>query len=181
MEQKLKIEVPHPMTYQSGTFQGSQKNWSTLTKEAYAIYMSFHKMVFYLKDDHVRIRCDHTPLHTFMYSITKNDEMNNWSQEIHAKTPYINLEQIKGKENVLADNLSKLKHVGLYEENYPEKTRYEYSKSIFDNDIENVDISQHIDREFRIEEIKYHIEEKDLNYVSQTTGMQLKDPNSLTF
>ena len=36
-----KSKIPHPMTYQSRTFQGSQKNWSTITKEAYVIYMSF--------------------------------------------------------------------------------------------------------------------------------------------
>ena len=37
------MNVPHPITYQSSTFQGWQKNWSVLTKEAYAIYISFHK------------------------------------------------------------------------------------------------------------------------------------------
>ena len=29
-----KLNIPHPITYQSGTFQGSQEIWSTLTKEA---------------------------------------------------------------------------------------------------------------------------------------------------
>ena len=47
MEQKredgTKLKVPHPIIYQSGTFQESQKNWSTLTKEPYDIYMSFAK------------------------------------------------------------------------------------------------------------------------------------------
>ena len=36
-----KIKIPHPITYQSGEFKGSQKNWGTKTKEAYAIYLSF--------------------------------------------------------------------------------------------------------------------------------------------
>ena len=61
-EEGKKVNVPHPISYQSSTFQDSQKNWSALTKEAYAIYMSFHKMVFYLKDAHVKIRCDHALL-----------------------------------------------------------------------------------------------------------------------
>ena len=77
-----KLNIPHPITYQSGTFQGSQKNWSILSKEAYGIYISFQKMVFYLKDAHIMIWCDHTPLHKFIYSATKNDNINNWSQEI---------------------------------------------------------------------------------------------------
>ena len=29
----------HPVCYVSGLFRGSQINWATLTKEAYAIYM----------------------------------------------------------------------------------------------------------------------------------------------
>ena len=56
------LKVPHPITYQSGTFQGSQKEWSALTKEVYAIYMSFHKMVFCLKEAYVIVRHDHALL-----------------------------------------------------------------------------------------------------------------------
>ena len=29
-----KLHISYPITYQSGTFQGSQKNWGKLTKEA---------------------------------------------------------------------------------------------------------------------------------------------------
>ena len=57
-EDGTKLKVPHPITYQSGTFQGSQKNWSPLTKEAYTIYISFCKMLFHLKEAHVMVRCD---------------------------------------------------------------------------------------------------------------------------
>ena len=60
-EDGTKLNVTHPITYQSGTFQGSQKNWSTLTKEAYAIYISLCKMVFYLKEVHIMVRCDLAP------------------------------------------------------------------------------------------------------------------------
>ena len=34
----------HPITYVSGLFRGSQLNWATLTKEAYAIYISVKKL-----------------------------------------------------------------------------------------------------------------------------------------
>ena len=39
----------HPITFQSGTFKGSQLNWATLKKEAYAIYMAFRKFSYYLE------------------------------------------------------------------------------------------------------------------------------------
>ena len=54
--------------------------------------MSFHQMIFYLKDAHVMIRCDHTPLGKFM--------VNNWSQAIHTVTPHIYFKHIKRKENI---------------------------------------------------------------------------------
>ena len=76
--------------------------------------MSFLKMVFYLKDAHVKIRCEHAVLCKFIYSVTKNDKVNNWSQEIHSITPYINFKHIKGKENVWADSLLRLKYLDLY-------------------------------------------------------------------
>ena len=59
-EDGTKFKIPQPLTYQGRTFQESQKNWSTLTKEAYAIYMSFHKIVFYL-EMHIMVRSDHAP------------------------------------------------------------------------------------------------------------------------
>ena len=100
------MKIPHLITCQSGTFQGSQKNWSTLTKEANTIYMSFCKMVFYLKEVHVTVRFDHAPQQKFIYSVTMNNEVKNWLQEIHAITPHIDFEHIMGKENMPADILS---------------------------------------------------------------------------
>ena len=100
------VKVPHAITYQSGTFQGLQKNWSALMNETYAIYMSFHKMVFYLNYAHVKIRCDHAPLHKSMYSVTENEKTDNWPQAIHAIRPYIDFENIKGKDNFLVESLS---------------------------------------------------------------------------
>ena len=92
------MKGPHPITYQINSFLGSQKNWSTLTKEAYAIHMSFHKVVFYLKDADEKIRFNHASIYKFIYLVTKNKKANNWSQEIHAITPYIDFDHIKEKK-----------------------------------------------------------------------------------
>ena len=43
---KVKV-TNHPVAYVSGLYHGSQLNWATLIKEAYAIYMSvkrFHSI-----------------------------------------------------------------------------------------------------------------------------------------
>ena len=52
----------HPITYVSGLFRGSQLNWATLTKEAYAIYMSVKKLSFYIDTAKITVRSDHLPL-----------------------------------------------------------------------------------------------------------------------
>ena len=55
------IVVNHPLTYVSGLFKGSQLNWAALTKEAYAIYMSIKKLMYYLEDAEITLRSDHLP------------------------------------------------------------------------------------------------------------------------
>ena len=57
IEDKIR-KIHHPITYASGLFKGSQINWATLTKEAYAIYM----LDYYLQDVDIILRIDHLPL-----------------------------------------------------------------------------------------------------------------------
>ena len=57
-------------------------------------------------------------------------KVNNWSQEMYAITPHIEFKHIKGKENVLVDSLSRLKHLGLHDDNDSEEPGQEYGKSI---------------------------------------------------
>ena len=116
-----KIKIPHPITYQRGTSQGFQKNWSTLNKETTAIYMSFQKWYFTSRKHMQWSKVIMLP-GKFVYSVTKNDKVNNWSQKMHTITPHIEFEHIKGKNNVLADSLSKLRHLGLQDDNDPEET-----------------------------------------------------------
>ena len=70
----------------------------------------------------------------FIYSMTKNDKVYNWSQEKHAITLYIDFKHIKRRDNILADSLSRLKTLGLYEASDPEEPSSKYGKSIFDTE-----------------------------------------------
>ena len=164
-EDGTKLKIHLPITYQSGTFQASQKNWSTLTKEAYAIYMSLCKMVSFLKEAQVMVRYDHAPLQKCIYSITKNNKVNNWSQEIHAITPILISNISRGKKMSLWTVLSRLRCLGVYEDNDPKKSGYEYEKSIFDTDentVHSIDSNQNKNNEFKSNDIKYCLNEKDL-------------------
>ena len=66
----------------SGLFQGSQLNWTALTKDAYAIYISIKKLSFYLDEADITLRSDHLPLKRFLEKNTLNSKVNNWAVEI---------------------------------------------------------------------------------------------------
>ena len=90
----------------SGFFKGSQINWATLTKEAYAICRSVRKLTYYLEDADVLLRSDHSPLKKSLEKNTLNSKVNNWAVEI---SPFrIEFEYIKSIRNTLADTMSRL-------------------------------------------------------------------------
>ena len=75
----------HPITYVSGLFCGSQLNWATLTKEAYAIYMSVKKLSFYIDTVKITVKSDHLPLKKFLEKNTMNSKVNNWAVELESQ------------------------------------------------------------------------------------------------
>ena len=99
----------HPICYVSGQFRGSQLNWAALTKEAYAIYMSIRRLVFYIADADVTIKCDHLPLKKFLTKQTMNAKVNNWAVELEQFN--LKMQWIMGSKNTLADSLSRLLEV----------------------------------------------------------------------
>ena len=105
------ITTKHPVTYVSGLFHGSQLNWAAMTKEAYAIYMTVKKSTFYITGHDVTLRSDHLPLNKFLKQMTLNNTVNNWAMEIESfKIKFIH---IAGKDNILADTLSRLIDIDL--------------------------------------------------------------------
>ena len=96
----------HQVAFVSGLFRGSQLNWATLIKEAFAIYMSVKKLSFYLTDAKILLRSDHKPLQKFLQKNTLNSKVNNWAMELEAFN--IQFDYIKGSSNILADTLSQL-------------------------------------------------------------------------
>ena len=116
----------HPITYVSGLFRGSQLNWATLTKEAYAIYMSVKKLSFYIDTAKITVKSDHLPLKKFLEKNTLNSKVNNWAVELESQN--ITFEYIPGIRNTLADTLSRLiemdKNIKLQPEEEGKEFRY---------------------------------------------------------
>ena len=98
--------MDHPITYVSGLFHGSQLNWATLTKEAYAIYMSVKKLSFYIDTAKITVKSDHLPLKKSLEKNTLNSKVNNWSVELESQD--ITFKYIPGIRNTFADTLSRL-------------------------------------------------------------------------
>ena len=96
----------HPITYVSRLFRGSQLNWATLTKEAYAIYMSVKKLSFYIDTAKITVKSNHLPLKKFLEKNTLNSKVNNWAVQLASQN--ITFEYIPGIRNTLADTLSRL-------------------------------------------------------------------------
>ena len=149
----------HPITYVSGLFRGSQLNWATLTKEAYAIYMSIKKLSFYIDTAKITVKSDHLPLKKFLEKNTMNAKVNNWAVELESQN--ITFEYIPGIRNTLADTLSRLiemdedikaipeedgKEFGYFpfEELPPVTTQVVEEVIVCENKVNNINI-QHID------------------------------------
>ena len=120
----------HPVAFVSGLFRGSQLNWTALTKEAFAIYMSVKKLLFYLIDAKILLKSDHKPLEKFLLKNTLNSKVNNWAIELEAFN--IQFDCIKGSNNILVDTLSHLIAIDPDTPTTPEEPGYEFGYAIFE-------------------------------------------------
>jgi hypothetical protein len=125
-----KREVHHPITYVSGLSRGAQLNWATLTKEAFAIYMSVRKLTFFITDADITIYTDHLPLKRFLERKTQNEKVNNWALELEQFR--IKVYHIKGIKNTLADTLSRLIDKNIASAAIPEPNGEEFGYALFD-------------------------------------------------
>ena len=121
----------HPITYVSGLFKGSQLNWATLTKEAYAIYIVVRKLDHYIQDAEVTVRSDQLPFKTFLHQNTLNTKVNNWAIDITSRCRKIQFEYIKGIKNTLADTMSRLIKITPEISADPEPPGQEFGYDIF--------------------------------------------------
>ena len=79
----------------SGLFRGSQFNLAFLTKEAYAIYMSVKKLIYYWEDSKITLHSAQLPLRIFLEKNVLNSKVNNWAVEISPSK--IKFEYIKAR------------------------------------------------------------------------------------
>ena len=170
-----KRKILHPITYMSGLFKGSQINWVTLTKEAYAIYVSVKKLDHYIQDAEVTLRSDHLPLKSFLQKNTMNTKVNNWAIDITSRCRNIQFEYIKGIKNTLADTMSRLIEITPEIEQEPEPPGQEFGYDIFET-LEPIETTTHYINELKEEiQIKHEAIPDDLLPIVDLTESQLED------
>ena len=170
-----KRKILHPITYMSGLFKGSQVNWATLTKEAYASYVSVKKLDHYIQDAEVTLRSDHLPLKSFLQKNTLNTKVNNWAIDITSRCRNIQFEYIKGIKNTLADTMSRLIEITPEIEQEPEPPGQEFGYDIFET-LEPIETTTHYINELKEEiQIKQEAIPDDLLPIVDLTESQLED------
>ena len=132
-------EIFHPITYLSGLYRGSQLNWATLTKEAYAIYMCVKKLDYYLAGAQTTLRSDHLPLKKFLRQRTGNSKVNNWALSLEEYE--ITFDYIKGILNTLADAMIRLVHIDSTSQLEPEPEGFEFGElKVEEDELDEVDV-----------------------------------------
>ncbi|KAK7501761.1 hypothetical protein BaRGS_00007192, partial [Batillaria attramentaria] len=120
-----------PIYFLSHKLSESQKKWSTIEKEAFAIHYALQKLDHYLHNAQFKICTDHRPLKYLLNSPMQNKKIQMWALGIAGYN--CTIEYIPGPTNVLADLLSRMPE-GLVCQSSQEEA--EQVKEVSDNSFE---------------------------------------------
>ena len=100
--------IEHPVCYFSRKFNQHQKNYSTIEKEALALVLAVQHFDVYLNTTKypIAVRTDHNPLVFINKMKNHNQRLLRWGLLLQEYD--MDIHHIKGKENVLADALSRV-------------------------------------------------------------------------
>ena len=102
-----------PVAYFSGTFTAQNKSWCATKKEAYAVLKSIKRFDYYRRGTKCTLRCNHKPLEPFLTRGMKIAKLDRWAMLLQEYD--ITFVHIRGKDNILADTISRLCTINVYE------------------------------------------------------------------
>ena len=95
----------YPISFVSSKLSDVQRRWSTIEKEAYAVIFALRKFDYLVFGRKIVLFSDHNPLAYLTLAIPKSAKLTRWALSL---TRYnIEIRHIKGKNNVVADFLSR--------------------------------------------------------------------------
>ena len=101
-----------PVAYFSGTFTTQNKSWCVTEKEAYAVLKSVQRFGYYLRGTKCTLQCNQKPLEPFLTRGMKIAKLDGWAMLLQEYD--ITFVHIRGKDNILADAISRLCTINVY-------------------------------------------------------------------
>lgn len=100
-------DVLHPICYHSSKLKSHQRGCATIEKEALSLLSALEKFEVYVDNTHIKVRVFtyHNPLQFVQKMRNKNQRLLRWSLALQKYN--IELYHIKGKDNLVADTLSR--------------------------------------------------------------------------
>ena len=114
-----------PVTYFSDTFTAHNKSLCATEKEAYAILKSIQRFDYYLRGT-CTLRSNHKPLEPFLNRGKKIPKLDRWV--ILLQEYDITFAHIRGKDNILADAISRLCTINVYDDTVENKHHHSLVK-----------------------------------------------------
>ena len=97
----------HPVAYASCAFTDSQRSWSTVERECYAIVHALKKFDSFIYGREVKIVTDHNPLVFITESAPNNPKLARWKLSLQ-RYNITSITHRRGSENVNCDAISRL-------------------------------------------------------------------------
>ena len=104
-----------PIAYFSGSFSKTQQLWNITQEECYAAFQSIQKLAFYLAGTKCMLYCNHKPLAPFFTTGMSSPVLDRWALKLQQFD--IKFQHIQGKKNLVANVISMLRTLGLYQDN----------------------------------------------------------------
>ena len=102
-----------PVAYFSGAFTAQNKSWCATEREAYAVLNSVQHFNYYLQGAKCTLHCNHNPLELFLSRGMKIAKLDRWVMLLQEYD--ITFVHIKGKDNILANAISRLCILDIHE------------------------------------------------------------------
>ena len=95
----------HPICYVSRKITPAESRYSISELEALSVIYAVRKLHRFLAGVHFIIQTDNSPITVIQSGVHRNDRIYRWSLILQNYT--FSIEHIKGKDNILADTLSR--------------------------------------------------------------------------